>query len=64
MLELIKPELEEMSSRESFMADEETMSYNAKWGGTITFPKDKWNSWYDAWVRKPGKDRFLSLSAK
>ena len=58
MLELIKPELEEMSFRESLMADEETMSYNAKWGGTITFPKDKWNSWYDAWVRNPGKDRF------
>jgi RimJ/RimL family protein N-acetyltransferase len=51
-------EIEEMSFRESLMTDEETMSYNAKWGGTIPFPKDKWNSWYDAWVRNPGKDRF------
>ncbi len=58
MLELIKPELEEMYFRESLMTDEETMSYNAKWGGTIPFPKDIWNSWYDAWVRNPGKDRF------
>ena len=58
MLELIKPEIEDMWFRESFMADEATMSYNAKWGGTIPFPKERWESWYDAWVRNPGKEHF------
>ena len=32
MLEVIRPELYEMSFREYLMADEMTMSYNAKWG--------------------------------
>jgi len=33
---------------------EETMSYNAKWGGTIPFPEDEWGPWYEAWVINPG----------
>ena len=52
MLEVIRPELYEMSFREYLMADEMTMSYNAKWGGTIPFPREEWEDWYDAWIRK------------
>ncbi|MBR2745616.1 MAG: GNAT family N-acetyltransferase [Erysipelotrichaceae bacterium] len=32
------------------MADEETMSYNHAWGGTISFSEEKWQNWYDRWV--------------
>ena len=32
------------------MADPETMSYNHAWGGTISFPKDEWEDWYDYWI--------------
>ena len=58
MIELVIPSLEDLWFRESLMADEETMSYNAAWGGTIPFPKEKWESWYEVWVRNPGRDHF------
>lgn len=45
MLELVVPTLEEMWFRESLMADEETMSYNYAWGGTIPFPKENWKGY-------------------
>jgi len=32
------------------LADEETMSYNHAWGGTISFSEEKWQNWYDRWV--------------
>lgn len=34
------------------------MSYNAKWGGTIPFPKDEWEDWYDAWVKTDDNRRY------
>ena len=30
----------------------------AEWGGTIPFPEEQWDSWYDAWMRNPESDRF------
>ena len=50
MLELVVPKLEDMWFRESLLADEETMSYNHAWGGTIPFPKERWQEWYDYWI--------------
>ena len=44
--------------REKFMSDEETMTYNKKWGGTIDFSKDKWEEWYAYWVTNPEDKRF------
>ena len=32
------------------MGDEETMAYNRAWGGTISFPKEKWQAWYQHWI--------------
>ena len=58
MLTLVKPDFEDLWFREKLMADEETMSYNARWGGTIPFSKDAWESWYESWVRSPGADRY------
>jgi len=37
------------------MADPETMSYNNAWGGTIPFPREKWEDWYDFWIANPNK---------
>lgn len=48
MIILVTPNLEDLWLLESLLSDEETMSFNAKRGGTIPFPKEKWVSWYDA----------------
>ena len=58
MLEVVKPELEDLWFRESMMADIETMSYNDAWGGTIPFPKEDWEEWYTLWVRNSGQERY------
>ena len=50
MLELYKPKLEDLWFRENFMSDEETMSFNHSWGGTIPFPESEWEYWYGVWV--------------
>ena len=57
-LTLVTPELDDLWFREELMADEETMSYNAKWGGTIPFPKEEWEPWYEAYVKNMGNNRF------
>ncbi len=58
MLVLYKPKLEELWFREKMLSDADTMSYNAKWGGTVSFPKEKWGGWYDLWISHGGKERF------
>ena len=52
-----KPQLEDLWFRQAMMADPETMSYNNAWGGTIPFPRENWEEWYDYWVVNP-KNRF------
>ncbi|MBO4583950.1 MAG: GNAT family N-acetyltransferase [Clostridia bacterium] len=47
---IYKPRLEDLWFREQLLSDAETMSYNRAWGGTISFPKEQWNEWYDHWV--------------
>ena len=47
---LYTPSLEDLWFRQKMMADEETMSYNHAWGGTIPFPKETWHGWYDFWI--------------
>ena len=58
MIELYSPKLEDLWFRQMFMADEETMSYNHHWGGTISFPEENWADWYDYWVVNPEGERF------
>lgn len=57
-MKLYKPKLEELYFREIMLNDERTMSYNRAYGGTIAFPKDKWQSWYDRWVINHENKRF------
>lgn len=58
MLTLVTPNFDDLWFRQELMADEDTMAYNAKWGGVIPFPKDKWEAWYDSWVNNSGNKRF------
>ena len=50
MLELYLPSLNDLAFKQKMLADENTMSYNRAFGGTIDFPKEKWEIWYDKWV--------------
>lgn len=50
MLELYKPEIEDLWFKEAILSDEETMSYNYAYGGTLPFPKERWASWHDRWI--------------
>lgn len=58
MLEAVVPAYEDLWFREKMLADEETMSYNHAWGGTIPFPREKWRDWYDHWIVRHGNRRF------
>lgn len=50
MLKLVKPELQELAFRQKMLSDEQTMSYNARWGGAIGFPEERWENWYRRWI--------------
>ena len=54
---LYTPKKEDLWFRKLFMADEETMSYNHNWGGTIPFPEEQWQDWYDYWIANPEGER-------
>ena len=53
MLETYKPNIDELGFRQGLMADPETMSYNDAWGGTIPFPEEDWQDWYEYWFDAP-----------
>ncbi len=55
MLKLLKPKYEELVFRQELLSDKETMSYNAKWGGTIDFSPDRWRDWYEEWILNHNK---------
>ena len=55
---LYRPSLVELGFRQSLMDDEETMSYNHAYGGTIPFPRERWADWYARWVEDGTGKRF------
>jgi len=57
------PKIEDLWFRELMLSDEETMSYNHAYGGTIPFPKEIWADWHDKWIAKP-KQRFYRYLQK
>lgn len=63
MLKLHTPKYEDLWFRQMFMADEETMSYNHAWGGTIPFPEEDWTDWYEHWIVNPENKRFYRYLA-
>lgn len=58
IIKLHRPELDELWFREKLLADPDTMSYNKKWGGTVSFPREKWDGWYRRWVAQGEDKRF------
>ncbi len=50
IITLYTPSLEDLWFRQEMLADEQTMSYNRAWGGTIPFPKEEWQGWYHHWI--------------
>ena len=44
--------------RKKMLADDDTMSYNRAWGGTIAFPESDWADRYDYWIARPEGKRF------
>lgn len=58
MLELYEPHIEDLWFKEKMLSDEQTMSYNHAYGGTIPFPKEYWAGWYDRWIKNHGGKRF------
>ena len=58
MLTLCKPKREDLWFRQMMLADEETMSYNHAWGGTIPWPEPEWEAWYDYWIINHEDRRF------
>ena len=58
MLEIVTPDLADLWFRRSLLSDEETMSYNHAWGGTVSFPEEKWQDWYDRWIVHPDGQRY------
>ncbi len=58
MIKTYKPKMCDLWFREKLLSDEETMSYNAAWGGTIPFPNEKWAEWYSKWLEVPEYKRY------
>ena len=58
MIDAYRPAPDEMWFRQSLLADEATMAYNASWGGTISFPRAAWAAWYARWMEAPESERF------
>lgn len=58
MITLYKPNYDDLWFRQLLLSDEETMSYNHLWGGTIPFTKDKWPDWYDYWIVNNEEKRY------
>ncbi|MBO4623139.1 MAG: GNAT family N-acetyltransferase [Bacilli bacterium] len=58
MVKLYKPKINDLWFKELMLSDEETMSYNLMWGGTIPFPKEEWEDWYDYWIVNHDNKRF------
>lgn len=55
---LKKPSYEELVFRQKLIGDEKTMAYNHAYGGTISFPREKWTDWFGRWITDESGERF------
>lgn len=62
-LMLYVPTLGDLWFRQTMLADDETMSYNDAWGGTVPFPEEDWGDWYDRWLGCADGKRFYRYLA-
>ena len=57
-LNLYEPTVDDLWFKEKLLGDKVTMAYNHAYGGTLPFPKAKWQSWHDRWLTKNEGKRF------
>ena len=57
-LTLYVPTLDDLWFRRRMLEDPETMAYNHAWGGTIPWPRENWQPWYEHWVVHPEGEQF------
>ncbi len=55
---LYRPELKDLLFRKKLLSDPDTMSYNLRYGGTIDFPEERWEPWYEKWLGCSDGSRF------
>lgn len=55
---LRRPAIDELSFRQNWLADPATMAFNHACGGTIDFPKERWEEWYARWMEDDTGQRF------
>ena len=55
---LYQPKLEELTFRQKLLGDPATMEYNHAYGGTISFPRERWADWYARWLEDSTGERF------
>lgn len=58
MIGLYTPAVEDLWFKAQMLGDEQTMSYNHAYGGTISFPEEKWGNWHDRWILNHENKRF------
>lgn len=47
---LKKPSLNELKYTEELLSCKKTMSFNIKWGGTVSFPEEQWEAFYEKYL--------------
>ncbi len=52
------PSFEDLRYTEMLLGDKKTMSFNEKWGGTVPFPKEKWEFFYQNYITDTEKQYF------
>ena len=55
-IKLVKPEYKDLPLRTKLLQNENTMSFNHNYGGTIDFNEDDYKAWYEKWIN--GNDRY------
>ena len=58
MLTLYEPCVDDLWFRQQLLGDEQTMSYNHAYGGTIPFPQERWSDWHNKWIKNHDGRRF------
>ena len=58
MAQLLKPERNELIYRRKLLGSRNTMAFA---GGTVPFPKEEWQTFYDTWVDTDPKDSFYGF---
>ena len=55
-IKFIKPKYHDLYLRTKLLQDENTMSFNHNYGGTIAFKESDYKTWYEKWIN--GSDRY------